>query len=509
MLYKFESRINTLNKKIGYNLRKRMKILFSLFLLTFILSVTVAAVSKKAVMERMKKNGQSIYLGKSEKNGNFIVCMEDVSLDKNGNPNEARELLFALAKKRIAAFLGQTISATREMMIESKTINKGGVSQTTTMESFKSFQKVDISQILKGIIQISIEKQKEQLTGFFFVSEKTISAADVMKKAVGTSPNEVIAVGMAMLVDQRLDVAKKQALNAAMRQAIEQVLGTQLASTTQVQDNTKIESKIFSNTSGFIEKYRVLDEGNIAGCYRIKIVAKVAKDKLMKSYSSLMKSFGDPYFYVECGNKEVKRIFTTLFINLGLKLINTPQKTDYIIKVTGHFDHRKHPIENTNGVQLSLWIIIRDAHSGQELLSVKNDPTKAAVFYSSGARQKDIAAKKAFNQVKKPFHKTLNSLIASMATQGREVRVVIENYSSAYNKYLTQICKAIEMVPGCSNVNMKIDKISQTVEITANYNAKMDVLEKFLKLKMQKNILYKKYIPETQAIKTNDLVLSY
>ena len=477
--------------------------------LIFLISSPFFAINKAEVMEQMKANGQSIYVNHSDKNGDYIVCMETLEISSDVTANEAKELLLAYAKKTIAAYLGQSVSANRKVASEQKTTTINGKSHTTATRIVKSFQEIDISQLLKGILPLKIEKDGNILRGFFFVSDKTVSAADVLKKAVGDTPNEVTAVGMAMLVDNRLDVAKKQALNAAMRQAIEQVLGTQLASTTQVQDNSKIEAKIFSNTSGFIEKYRVLSEGNISGCYRTEIVAKVSKDKLMKSYASLLKSFGDPFFYVECGNKEVKRIFTTLFIELGLKLIDNPQKADYKIKVTGHFEDRKHPIEDTKGVQLSLWIIITDAHSGQELLSVKNDPTKAAVFYSSGQRQKDIAAKKAFEQVKKPFHKVLNQLIASMATQGREIRIIIDNYSSAYSKYVEQISKDIEMIPGCSNINKKIDEISQTVEITANYNAKMDVLESFLQAKMSKNIPYKKYIPKTKSIKTNELILSY
>ena len=481
--------------------------IFAIFMCFIVTSVS--AKTKTEVMQQMQKYGQSIYLGNSEKNGDYIVCMETIELSPKMNDNEAKELLLTYAKKTIAAYFGQNVSASEEASVQEKTVNVGGDDKTTITETFKSFQQTDINQMLKGVLPLKIEKEGNTLRGYFFVSEKTVSAADVLKESIGNTPNEVKAVGMAMLVDNRLDIAKKQALNAGMRQAIEQVLGTQLASTTQVQDNSKIEAKIFSNTSGFIEEYRVLNEGNVSGCYRMEIVAKVSKDKLMKSYASMLKSFGDPFFYVECGNKEIKRIFTTLFIELGLKLIDTPKKADYIIKVTGHFEDRIHPIEKTQGVQLSLWIIIKDNQSGQELLSIKNDPRMAAVFYSSGQRQKDIAAKKAFEQVKKPFHKVLNQLIASMATQGREIRIIIENYSSAYSQYLDQICKDIEMVPGCSNVNKKIDEISQTVEITANYNAKMDVLENFLQAKMKKSIPYKKYIPRTKSLTTNELILSY
>ena len=161
-----------------------------------------------------------------------------------------------------------------------------------------------------------------------------------------------------------------------------------------------------------------------------------------------------------------------------------------------------------NGVQLSLWIRISDANTGRELLSQKNDPRRSAVFHASGERQKEIATEKAFAQIREPLHRELNRMIGQMASAGREITVVIDNYSTAYSEALELFCKVLEQVPGCGNVNRKIDAVSQTVTVTADYQGKMDDLADFLKARLRKEMPQKSWIPAVTAVETNRLQLT-
>ena len=100
-------------------------------------------------------------------------------------------------------------------------------------------------------------------------------------------------------------------------------------------------------------------------------------------------------------------------------------------------------------------------------------------------------------------------MIGQMASSGREVTVVIDNYSAAYAEALELLCKALEMVPGCSNVNRRIDAVSQTVTISADYQGKMEDLADALRFRLQKEIPQKSWIPSIVAVETNRLQMAY
>ena len=72
-----------------------------------------------------------------------------------------------------------------------------------------------------------------------------------------------------------------------------------------------------------------------------------------------------------------------------------------------------------------------------------------------------------------------------------------------------KVCKVLEQVPGCGNVNRKIDAVSQTVTVTADYQGKMDDLADFLKARLRKEMPQKSWIPAVTAVETNRLQLTY
>ena len=461
----------------------------------------------------MEKKGQQQTVGKADNTGLYIICIEEVSLSDGMNAGEAGEMALANAKKAVAAMFGTQVTSqetsSSTTVITQKSTDKGSESTAESTDITKEFTQIDINQLLKGFIIYSSKKDGDKAQVVCVVTEKTISAATELKKKMEElGPDTVEAIGIAFITENRIDLAKNQAKQSAMRSAVEQVLGTVLSSTTQVR-NDQIKARIFAGSVGFIDKYRVIEEGAIPDGYRVVIVATVSKTKLMDSYASLMKSLGDPQFFLNTDNNELRDTFIQFFSDLGFKLVDNKDKADYIIDAEGTFRQLKHPIEKTDGVQLSLWIKIKDAKSGQELMSQKNDPKKSAVFYSSDDRQKDIAVEKAFAQMKDPLHEELNKLIIKMASTGREVQVLVDNYSSAKDNAIEKIYKAIEMVPGCSNVNKRIDSETQTVIFTANYQGKMDDFESFLSSSMQKDITDSNMIPKTKAISANMLELNY
>lgn len=459
---------------------------------------------------QMQSIGKPQKIGESVETGYYIICIENIVVSDEINDDMAKELGLAQAKRTIAGFFNTKVDSSITQSKETTLTTKGENETAVMQEMTKEFTQIDVNQLLKGVIVYKAERKGGSVEVICFFSQKVADATNEMKKAVDILPaNTVQAVGISLSEGNNIDAVRNNALQAAKRQAIEQVLGTSVASTTQVQDSDKVRAKIFATSNGFIETYRVVEESSVAGGYRVVIVATVAKDKLLSDYSALVKAMGDPGFFVRADNQELYMTFVKFFTGLGLKLVAQPEAADYIIDAIGEYRQLKHPASGYDGVQLSLWIRIFDAKSNQELLSQKNDPKQSAVFYSNGERQKDIATEKAFAQIKEPLHRELNKLIGKMVANGRPVQLVINNYSDAFASELTIIENIVKMIPGSSSSGVKIDATCMQASFSLNYAGSMEDFESFLRTAMQKEIQGKARIPKTITISANRLELSF
>lgn len=86
---------------------------------------------------------------------------------------------------------------------------------------------------------------------------------------------QITAEGMAPLAEGNLALARDNALAAAQRSAVEQVVGVFVSGQTQVQDAVAVRQKIMAGTKGYIKRYKIASEGAAGGYYRVKIRATV------------------------------------------------------------------------------------------------------------------------------------------------------------------------------------------------------------------------------------------
>ena len=102
-----------------------------------------------------------------------------------------------------------------------------------------------------------------------------LGACAGLKVGPGWEGEQVVGEGMAPYDGKNLPAARANALAAAQRNAVEQVVGVFVTGQTMVQKAVAIEQKVLAKTQGFIKRYKVLDEGADNGYYRIKIKAVV------------------------------------------------------------------------------------------------------------------------------------------------------------------------------------------------------------------------------------------
>jgi hypothetical protein len=73
-----------------------------------------------------------------------------------------------------------------------------------------------------------------------------------------------------------------EAKNDACRDAVRQVVGTYVASTTRIENNDLIEDKVVSLSSGFVEKFDTLDVTKSDGLVQVRIRATVRVSKVLE-----------------------------------------------------------------------------------------------------------------------------------------------------------------------------------------------------------------------------------
>lgn len=428
-----------------------------------------------SLFEKMVKRGQLSCRESSQSAGEFFIVAGEIP-ENSANRNEALSLARIAAKKELAAFLNQLIQAN-----ESYTAEKNN-------ELYSSFIQSDVKQLLSHAKALDIVSVNGRQYLGYVLTEKLIAPSQnnhnqQEKSAVKNSSGNmrVVAVGMAAIVSERVDQARSQSLAQAKREAVEQALGTAISATTQAKDFEQIAEKIFTNAVGYIDSFTIIDEGAKNGIYSSKIEAVVAKDKLFESYRSMLQSMGDPHFYIDANDDaELQKRFSGLFTELDFKITNQKQEASYVISLEGEFRQLQHPATKSKGMQLSLWVRLIDPTNSEVLFDVKNDPRKAAVFYSNSERQHELVINKAFKQIREPLHEAINTVVVNMVQSGRTVKIRIDGFSQAFAGKIPDFTKLIESAPGVSSVVAKMDAVMMQLDFEVTYSGRTDVLSEFL-----------------------------
>jgi len=109
---------------------------------------------------------------------------------------------------------------------------------------------------------------------------------------------EVLAEGMAALpAAGGADIARDQAINDALRKAVEQAVGTFINSETKVENFQLLSDRIYSQSTGYVSSYRIVTEGLEGALYRVVVRARVKTDNLENDLAAigiLVKEQGRP-----------------------------------------------------------------------------------------------------------------------------------------------------------------------------------------------------------------------
>ncbi len=97
----------------------------------------------------------------------------------------------------------------------------------------------------------------------------------------------IISEGVAVIVGGNIPGARDKALDDALRKAVEQAVGTLVSSDTMAENFKVIHDKILAQTTGYVERYKILSEMQDGELYKVKVQAEVGKDNLTNDLRAL------------------------------------------------------------------------------------------------------------------------------------------------------------------------------------------------------------------------------
>ncbi|MFA4910895.1 MAG: flagellar assembly protein T N-terminal domain-containing protein, partial [Desulfobacteria bacterium] len=86
----------------------------------------------------------------------------------------------------------------------------------------------------------------------------------------------VKAEGMGAIVNNDKAIARDNAIEDALRKAVEQAVGTLVSSETMVENFQLLSDSIYTKTEGYIQKYKIISEAPAENIYKVNIEATVA-----------------------------------------------------------------------------------------------------------------------------------------------------------------------------------------------------------------------------------------
>lgn len=114
----------------------------------------------------------------------------------------------------------------------------------------------------------------------------SIAMVLIISEAVAQVPEKVI-VAEGVAAGSSLQ-ARDEAINRALRRAVEEGVGTLIDTETMTQNYQLLDDRIYSDVKGYVKEYKIVSDNNGAGgIYRIKVEAVVALARLSKDLKAL------------------------------------------------------------------------------------------------------------------------------------------------------------------------------------------------------------------------------
>lgn len=411
-------------------------------------SRTITAITPEEILTKVDSSKRVFASGWSDSTGVWILSRQKIHLTDKMTNQEAINLAEIRAKQKIAEYLGSSLSAKESAFLSIENVD----GMEKYKKSITSEIHTDVNQFLRGVTLLKAEKQGQTICADFYVTGKMIDATEELEKQLQDAPPGTVRTsGYAVIVNNRVSQAKQAALQIALRNAIEQVMGTTIVAQSELMNSSKLKSKLISRSVGQIKEYRIVKEGVIGSNYQVITLAEVDKDSLMDNYSALIRSMGNPLFYVNTEDPDLRAALNDFMKELGFTVT-----TDYAVAnflVDSHCTYLAVKDEHYgDGIQIDVHLELLNVKTGELYMTLQNTPRLTSTYSGSFHQIRQSAAKKAFKEIKKGFHAKLNKVVFDWVINGHDISIVFNQFDGDAD-YAQCLERALNNIPGFNLMN--------------------------------------------------------
>lgn len=151
---------------------------------------------------------------------------------------------------------------------------------------------------------------------------------------------QIVVTGMA---DGTTAKSRDQAIADALRQAVEQAMGSYVSAETLVENMMLIEDRIYTETRGYISQYEIVEEKTTKDAYQVQVSAQVKTSKLesdLEAIGLLISKKQNPrvmvvlysteggvfwFEYIREGNRNIENRIENSLIQKGFEIVDATQ----------------------------------------------------------------------------------------------------------------------------------------------------------------------------------------
>jgi hypothetical protein len=169
---------------------------------------------------------------------------------------------------------------------------------------------------------------------YFRVFVLVVSLLGLFVQNVTSQSSAIESQGVAAIVQGSLDISRDKAIEDALRNAVEQATGTLIENQTLVENYQLLSDKIYSQSRGYVQSYKVIKEKVDQGLFRVTIEAIVSSGNLkndLQALNMLMRQVRKPRIMVLFEETEVEGInvgrlaedsMSKVLLDRGFKLVD-------------------------------------------------------------------------------------------------------------------------------------------------------------------------------------------
>jgi hypothetical protein len=205
-----------------------------------------------------------------------------------------------------------------------------------------------------------------------------------------SAQTKIRSEGMAVILNDRVDIARDKALDGALRSAVEKVVGVMVSSTSEVENFQLKLDRILSESKGFISNYKIISEKRQGDQFEVVIEAEVGRERLkdrLEAINLIISRKAKPrlmLLFTERAQKDAvaEAAMSRYFMGKGFKLIdaellrrqgggNLPQDPKSVSRLAGQYGAEIVMIGAVDAATTSFNVGGIEMHSNKVTVSVK------------------------------------------------------------------------------------------------------------------------------------------